>query len=601
MTGMIRWGYVAPRLGVVSVVCLIVWLSLGPLLYWAMVAAGQSVTKAKVEASQLEASIIHGQLQLHDLEVANPDAPDENLFVIGQADIRIDRNELLRRRLVVREGKLSGVRFNVPRANSGALEGHADDPTDESQESETTTNWLEKFSTITGQEQLEDNLETVRVSKEILDRWPRKYDDFSQRASELKQRIADVKELTKNPELKSLADVEKIKLAYDNIQQIRQQIQDLKVEVQQVRQQVPQDRDRLVTAKNNDVERIHELTKLENLNPADLSQYLLGDEYAAKVQSAIAWLDWGRNYLPSKRKGLKAKRMRGDNIIFPSARQFPDLLIEALAIDGSTELDGQTIQFRGVATGLTHQPDVYGKPAVFECRTDGAAQVFIRATVDRTGESPVDNIKVLCPRLSQPARTLGKADKLAVHVAPSDLQFQLDMNLHGKHVAGDLRIVQTSVALTPELNDKYGGATLTNGLQRSLDDVKNIDVAVDLSGTLKKPQWKLRSNLGKQMAQGFNQAFQGELALRREQLTQKLQGEVDSNLGKLNQLVENAEQAVLGKLTEGDTTIAQLTNVLKDQLALPLPTDQLKLPTKKITERLGSLPKIGDLFQKSAD
>ena len=59
----------------------------------------------------------------------------------------------------------------------------------------------------------------------------------------------------------------------------------------------------------------------------------------------IRWVEWGRNYLPTKGQSLAPTRLRGVDVVFAGTPQRPDFLIRRLAIDGEGTIDRQPFQF----------------------------------------------------------------------------------------------------------------------------------------------------------------------------------------------------------------------------------------------------------------
>jgi len=90
-----------------------------------------------------------------------------------------------------------------------------------------------------------------------------------------------------------------------------------------------------------------------------------------------------------------------------------------------------------------------------------------------------------------------------------------------------------------------------------------------LTGTLRQPHVQMQSNLGPQLAQGFNGAVQRELDFRRDQLTQLAQENVDKTLNRLDQLIQEKQKDLLGTLQIGDQQMEQLKKQLLAQVDVP--------------------------------
>lgn len=118
---MIRWSYVLPRLAVLAAGALFVAFGLDPLIRWGLFWGGQKMLGAKVEIAAVRTSLPRGRIRLQGLQVANPKAPLKNLFQAEQLLLDFDANALLRRRLVVDQAYVSGLKIDGERTESGEL------------------------------------------------------------------------------------------------------------------------------------------------------------------------------------------------------------------------------------------------------------------------------------------------------------------------------------------------------------------------------------------------------------------------------------------------------------------------------------------------
>jgi uncharacterized protein (TIGR03545 family) len=119
---MIRWSYALPRLVVLVAAMLAIGLGLDPLLRWSLVSLGQQITSAKVEIGSLKTSLGQSEICLRDVQVADPDEPMKNLVEAREIRLALETGPLMRRKFIVHEGRVSGLRFGTDRQTSGALE-----------------------------------------------------------------------------------------------------------------------------------------------------------------------------------------------------------------------------------------------------------------------------------------------------------------------------------------------------------------------------------------------------------------------------------------------------------------------------------------------
>src|SRR5690606_8462332 len=122
MPPLFRWQYIAPRLAIVIAVILAVRYGLDPALRWTIVTTGEASLGAKVDVADLQTSLRGGELTISGVAAANPGNPMRNLVESSSIRLQIDGAQLLRKRVVVHDGRIEGLKFDSERTTSGALE-----------------------------------------------------------------------------------------------------------------------------------------------------------------------------------------------------------------------------------------------------------------------------------------------------------------------------------------------------------------------------------------------------------------------------------------------------------------------------------------------
>ncbi len=587
---MIRWGYLIPRLILVAAVAAFLGFGLAPLLRWSIVTYGSQALGARIDIETLDLSLTRVDLELGGVQVANPASPAKNLFRAARVQLDLDRDALLQRRLVVREGRISGLRLDDMRGSSGALA--ADDSgsiLDDFDEAAFRQKWL---MPIAGRlrEDLESELMTPGLCRELMDRWPNEYRRMEAEIDTLKDRVARLKELVRQVrESKAIPNPERIEQAAREMAQSRRDLERLPSDVRRMGEQVKQDAKAMQEAKDHDVAYLRSKLSLESLNGETLTHYLLSREQAARLHELLAWVEWSRKCIPHRRELTQPERLRGRIVRFGDVRPSPQVLFERLAVDGDFRDGGQFVPFTGTITDVTTQPAVHGRPATVVIEARGTTPLRVHAVLDRTGAMPHDHLVVDLPTLDMPARKLGRAEELALSVAPGRAAVKLEIDLRDDSLAGQLVYAQKDVRLETALAASYGGDLVQTRVNQTLQQVQQLTVTVDLSGTLRRPSTRLHSDLGPQLAEGLNTAVRQELQTRVEQLTSRVSREFKEQLDKLDQLVRVKSDELVARLNVPRAELEKLTAPIAGQWNL----DQLsKLPQ---TVRTGQLPKLPQL------
>lgn len=541
MKKLFRWSYILPRLALAILLLVFCEYGVGVILKYSVREGGQAAVGAKVDIAKASASVLRTNASLEGIAIADPHNPMTNLLEADRLTLDFDSSSALRRKAVVKEGELTGLRFATPRETSGAL---PDSPQkEESAEgfklpaivgSGAAKEWL---SGVEDRFTSDLQLESVRLAKELRTKWPAEYASLEKRAKDLQ---AQIKQLS-----------EQIKLARDNplrnvefLQSVPKRITDLKAELQSVKdrlarlpEQVRADRQAVLAARVHDEQLLREKLNIGSMDAESLSTYLLGDQLAGPVTELVGWLRWARRLAPSGETENDASR--GVDVYFAGCRRTPNLLVESLKLSGAARLAGRPVEFQGQLTDFTTQPQVLGKPMLLSLTTSGAAPIQLRARCDRTGDQPVDEIIADCPSIPMPQLALGKQETLGLSVSPSTAALSLSLNLTGDKLAGDLQIVQQDVRVTPHVKASLGGVLtdvdLERALARQLAQAPRLVTTVTLSGDLDHPEWKLWSTAGPALAEAMNNAVKSLANDRAKQLLASGEREVNEHLGKLDQ------------------------------------------------------------------
>lgn len=557
---MIRWGYVAPRLFVLALFIGFLAFALDPLARWSLVRTGQAVTGAKVEAGRVSTSPLRSQVSLEDLQIANPSAPERNLLEADYAWLDVETLPLSRRRLIVRQGVVCGLRFNAPRNESGQL----DDPVSAGISPEEFRNagrqWMEEAARALGQN-LADDLESVRLARELAERWPGEYRDLETRTDRWLEQVRQLQQLPELLQGDLLADADRIRKAALTMKLLRDELGQLRGEFQRLHQQARIDRTDLAAAAQRDVQRIEQRLRLAKLEPEVLTEYLLGPELGPQVQRTLVWMQNLRGRIPGGDLPPPQRR-RGIDIPLGSPHREPWLLLRSLRADGEIVWDDSRLPFVAMASGWTTEPAIYGRPAVIRMKTTEPVESWIEVSLDRTQNTPIDRVTVLCPNLRMPGQTLGEADRLALELPPGPIFLQASVTLRGEALWGEVRLRRSNVALNLTLSDELEQTSLAARVQDHLDSIHHIDVRVAISGTLARPQAELHSPLGKQLQTVVVAALQDELEHRRERLEGEVRLAVDAEIERFRERIAMRKQAIMKKLALADRQQKQLEQLV---------------------------------------
>lgn len=82
---------------------------------------GTAMVGAKVEIAGLDLTLVPAGMRISGLAVTDPDSPMTNAVEIGEMVMTVDSGRLLRRKLIIDEMGIEGMRFGTARSVSGAV------------------------------------------------------------------------------------------------------------------------------------------------------------------------------------------------------------------------------------------------------------------------------------------------------------------------------------------------------------------------------------------------------------------------------------------------------------------------------------------------
>ncbi len=561
---MIRWKYVLPRVVLVAIVWLSFVVFFDPLLRGALVSSGRAVTGLPVNLGSVRTSFLHTRLTAYDFQLGSPVRQDENLFELKSASLELESGAVSQRKFVVRKGAIHGLKIGTPR--SLASDAGLTIPSLTNFAGVRMQGWLEDTGRLVSVDQLQE-LEGVQLAQSLRRKWPDRYQQLQQRVEELNQRIQRLKELC-SEEPDNVVDVmQAYRERLGELEAIREDVIRIQRELQGLPEEVQLDQHWLAEAFRRDLQAVREHVELATLDSETVSQYLLGEKLGKHVVTAVQWLQWIRKYTDVEL--AEAERFRGEEIVFVQQDELPSFLCRKLVIDGDLTSGNTPLPFRGTIADLTAEPKKHGKPTVIRLQLKGELPLWVEATIDRTGEVPVDTLTITTAGRPLKEIIVGDERSLAMKVALGEVRMQVVVRLTGDKLEGGVIIEGDELQLVPLLGDKLDDQPFGKHLTASLESVKRFQARAQLSGTGDQPKWKLESTLGRQFSGALREGMAKEIEQGKDQAEAWLRAEFDSQNKSLETAILEKEQAILGQLQGNEAMVLALKQQLARRIGLP--------------------------------
>ncbi len=553
---MFSWRYWVPRGTLLVLAAVFLVMAINPLIRSAIVDNVQAITYSKVDIPRIHTSLRDNQITLAGMTVADPHHPLRNLFEADLVELEVDRDALLKRRVIVKRGRVRGLRLGTERTKSGLLsERQALDYQRNLNDHfhRLGTEWLKQTDDCL-QSGLTNEIESVTLAKTLLDPLPANYAQLEQQTSQIQSDVKDLQQQLQkfgdNP-LRNLASYQQ---AIDRLDALGRNIFEVRSHVDRTNEQFKMDVANIQATTEKDLQMLQQLQPLNTMHGGTLSEYLLGPEIAQRTEEILQWVRWSRRFAPSF-SGRQLTNSSGTDLVFRGLTPKPPILIESMVLQGQALLGDQLVDLEGAIRNLSSDPKAAGVPTEVVIQTATDTPILVQAFFDATGEFSQDRVIVDCPRTPGPSRVLGDANQLAVSVSSSPVHLWIDVTLDGDILTGEMRLKQEGVTLVPQINPEFCSTDLCSAAGSSLSETDTLDVAVNLSGTLMTPKWTLQSNLGPQLAEGLRDEVHTQWIAKHRRAIEQAHQVVNQKIQEIDSMWTAKQQSILATLQAGSADV----------------------------------------------
>ncbi len=563
---MLRWTYVIPRVLIVAIVWAFFAYGFDPMLRYGVVMTGESTVGAKVDIAGLTTRLYPPELQLTSVEVTDPGQTSDNLFDFGELRVRLAGDPLLHREYVIEEATLEGLRVNADRLSDGSL-----DPADESEGGGLNLEplqdqleliglrWYDELAVTAKKELDPGSLETVQVAESVEDEWKTRLDDMRLRIDELQERIDGMQDITR-VKGKPLEQLDTYARASDDLKQLLVDSKQLKEDIHHLPTLARRDVARLDQARKNDTARLKQCVQQLPLNGEAISKSLLGPQMHERLQTLAGWMGWTKRYIQAgKELEPELPIQRGQWIKFPREGRHPKFVLRSLTLSGEARHGGQPFAITGQLNDVSSDPQLYGQPTNWQFAVAGPDPLSIKGHSDFTLAQPVHEV-TFDWRTDRPTNMLiGDDEKLAVRMTAPTMTCCGWLRLDGDQLSCQMRLRQPTLSVSiTETSENFA----RQWIAPALTAVRESDAVLNVTGTLSDPQWKIESDIGRQVAGGFQQVLVTQIDATRARLIQKADSIAQEKMAILPGFVNQHAQYLLAEVTSRESRAKQVTTKL---------------------------------------
>jgi len=565
----IRWSGLAGFIVVVALIIAFWLLALGPLMKMAVEKYGSEAVGAQVNVEDISLGFNPLSLTITGVQVADKDAPMENVVSFDTAVATLEAFPLLLGHVIIPDVTLSGVAMGTTRTYSGELiEVEEEIETVEStsdEDAEATASENENQDDLDSQvlPSADDILEREELLTSIYGEALEK--SYKQHKTNIDTALANIptEQALKNYEtelnrilkgkFKSLDDFKQRKKEFDALnskfKQDKKAIAALQTAVKEGKSDLEQKWSQLKGAPKQDFANLKGKYTLDGAGASNLTALLFGDEMGEYAATALDYYEKVRPLLVDDEakediQALKDQRLDGRFVHFETDRPLPDFWIKTLTFtvtlpevpEGSGSIGEVAIKVQDI----THQQDIINAPM----RLWG------------TGQNLKDIKSLELTGVLDHRTSLGK-DVFDLNITGWQLN-NIKLGLVGLKLLNSTTSVKANATFTNGQMDVVGNGLFEQAKFDSKDRtfvakemvaaLKNIDkftVSGTANGELTSPSVSLRSDLDSQL----NTAFNKRIKQKQAELEVKLKAKLNDKL--LAYGGDYTEQLKALNLTEG--------------------------------------------------
>ncbi len=547
---------------------------------------GTQVNGAEVNVGYLTTSFLGASLDVGDIEVTDKNKPERNTVEVGSIKFKMLWDALLRAKVVVDEASINNIQALTPRKKPGyvvppsppstgkSVVEKAQDQVLAQTRKQFNQNFLgdvaailggtdpkEQLKALQGELKSDARIKALQAELEVKKaKWEKQIKDLP-KPEELKQYEARVKALkfdVKNPaELAAnLKEADKIiKDADAKVKMVEQTSKDVNGDVS-VYTQAFKDLEKMV---QEDIKDLQTRFKIPKIDSKEFSQQLFMSMVESKLVSVQKYIQVARKYMPPKKTAAEKlakqeeavvprRRGEGKNYQFPITTGYPLFWLKHAGISselGTSELSGD---IKGDILNLTTDQAFINKPTEIKLAGNFPKQQVMGVdaviTLDHRTEQPQEGLRLKVGKFPTGSYKLSDSSDVKLGIAESSGSSQLVAAYVNEEITLEIKNTFNDIKYDLEAKNKLVKETI----DAILKGIPMVDLNAQVRGSFSDFSVHINSNLGEELAKGFQKQLQAKLA----QAQAQLKAMVDQRIGKERDKLK----------AEMDKTIANLTKDL---------------------------------------
>jgi hypothetical protein len=270
--------------------------------------------------------------------------------------------------------------------------------------------------------------------------------------------------------------------------------------------------------------------------------------------------------LPREDPGPQRLRASGATVRFPKEHTWPSFLVQVGQVDFTIAEGLLKGAYAASVQGLTSAPALYGKPMVVSAQRSAAGSVIagmdVHAVVDHRTANVRDSVAARLRGVKLPSFDL---PGLPFRLSPGTGAANLTFAMRGDRLLGHWSIGSNELAWALDSSGRRPN-DLERVVWRVVSGLKRLDVAAQVSGTVRAPRLSVKSNLDAAVAQRL-QAVVGEEVAKAEALARaKVDSIVSDKVEPVKQRIAAVQADATRRVAAEQQRLDQVEADLRKQL-----------------------------------
>lgn len=604
--GPIRFEAIIPILIICTGVWAYVTIFLDSHLKYAMEFAASRIHGAEVEIDRVNLRLSEPSLTVIKLQITDKNNPSQNAIAVDKIRLALLWDALLRAKLVISESSITGLALNAPRKRPGQVYPENPKKSDQTPsvtdqlkaelqaeaEARTKNNILGDIANILAGNDTMDQLNLIREQLQAEAKVKELESNLTAKKSTWTKRFD---ELPKPEAAKAVLDkIRATKIDFSNPTTAKSQLEGLKADIARVDEMVKayqagqKDLEKDVADFNTSLKEIDEATrkdletlqnrfKIPSIDSESITKSLLSKFLGDKLARLTRFIDQAKAYLPDRSEKAQAgkpefiphPRGSGRTYKFPVSSGYPLVWLKKAELSSQSTPNGFTGDFRGLLKNITTEPNLIKLPASLEVYGNAPKQeisdIDLRLVLDYRQEIASADLVLTVGSHPLPETNFTDSGDVEFTLLPSLGALKAKAQFTGSEIRA--RIEET----IKDPNFKTGAKSpiVAEALKTATNRIKKLDMKIDLVGSFSHQKIGLDSNLGSELASGFQIHLKQKVDQARSKIKSFVDGRVSSEKSRLTGEYAKARSSIMDQVKTKETDFknlqAELQKALKDK------------------------------------